>query len=200
VESAQGPLADLLARLGVWDKSIAGTGTHPVDLLADVLARRPIIAAHLNYVEERHLEMLSRFGTTVAYCPRASAYFGHPRDGRPPHRYQEMMIRGINVALGTDSIVCLDTADRLSVLDDMRFLYRRDGVEPRTLVRMATVNGALALGFDPQLFSCSPGPSAGLLAIPLAPTCADPLAAILESSAAPEWISGPFTPNNPSFP
>ena len=51
--------------------------------------------------------MLAASNITVAYCPRASHYFGHTN-----HRWKEMLDAGINVALGTDSLLCLDTPDQ----------------------------------------------------------------------------------------
>lgn len=161
----EGPFVDLLCRLGKWDDSIrADLGRHPIDHLSEVLGSTPWIAVHLNYVEDRHLPLLSQWPITVAYCPRASRYFGH-RD----HRYREMLAAGVNVALGTDSIVCLDTPGRISILDEMALLHQRDGISVDDLLRMATVNGADALGFDRELVTLQPGPVAGLIAVPFDP-------------------------------
>jgi cytosine/adenosine deaminase-related metal-dependent hydrolase len=194
VRTADGPLADLLRRIGVWDDSITGHGRHPIDALADSLAAAPFVAAHLNYIEPAHIELMRRWPLTVAYCPRASAYFGHPHDGRPPHQYRAMIEAGINVALGTDSLLCLDTPDRISVLDEMRFLFRRDGVDPRMLLRMATVNGAAALGFDQRLVTLARGPALGVLAVAIDSTGGeDPLRQVMRGREAPRWLIGPFT-------
>jgi aminodeoxyfutalosine deaminase len=193
VANASGPLAEMLRRFGVWDDSITGSGKHPIDLLAETLERSPMIAVHLNYIEEGHIEKLARWPVSVAYCPRASAYFGHPHEGHPPHRYGEMLDAGVNVALGTDSLVCLDTPERISVLDDMRFLFRRDLTDPIRLLLMATNNGATALGFDPSVVTFEPGPIAGVLGVPIDP--ADdvaPLEQALLRHDAPRWLVGPI--------
>ena len=179
-----GPLADMLRSFGVWDESIHRTEQHPIDLMYEHLDGNPVIAAHLNYIEDQHLERLADWPITVAYCPRASAYFGHV-----DHRYRDMLDHGVSVALGTDSLLCLDTPDRISVLDEMRFLFLRDSTDPRTLLRMATIEGAAAMGFDPGLTNLSPGPSAGLIAIRIDTSRQiDPLVQALESTTAPEWI------------
>ena len=193
VADASGPLAEMLRTLGVWDDSIQGFDQHPVDYLLEVVADQPVLAAHLNYVDAEMLRRLCRTSISVAYCPRASRYFGHPHPGWPPHRYQEMMNCGINVALGTDSIICLDTNDRMSVLDEMRVLHRRDGVDLELLLRMATVNGAKALGFDPQLVSLRPGSTAGILGVEFdSSRSIDPVNQILQNGNAPQWICGPI--------
>ena len=121
----------------------------------------------------------------VAYCPRASSYFGHRE-----HRYREMRAAGINVCLGTDSALCLDTPDRISTLDDVRFLMRRDGLSLADALEMATVAGARALGVDPSRFALGGGPVAGVLAVPLGGHRAP--AQFGETSAAPRWILGPM--------
>lgn len=206
VREARGPLAGLLHQLGVWDDRIQPTGMHPIDYLADVLAQHSFLAAHLNYVDDHHLDRLADWSISVAYCPRASAYFGHGQtidDHQPSavnhressirhesntarHRYREMLDRGINVALGTDSILCLDTSDRISVLDEMRLLLRRDSVAAQTLLGMATVNGARALGIDRARVSFTVGATPGVLALPIDPD--DPVEPLQQAITDPSRI------------
>lgn len=185
-----GPIRELLERLGVWDDSIDPCGQHPIDHLADLLCEAPLVAAHVNYADDEHVDLLATWPhLTIAYCPRASAYFGHEN-----HRYRDMREAGINIALGTDSVLCLDTADRISVLDEIRFLFRRDRTDPITLLGMATTAGARGLGFSEEYFTLEPGPTAGLIAveIDLAHASRNPLEAALTNHAAPRWIAGPF--------
>lgn len=195
VHSATGPLAEMLRAIGVWDDSISPHGCHPIDLLADVLASAPIIAAHLNYIDDAHIEQLAAWPVSVAYCPRASAYFGHGSSGDAdpdprPHRYHDMLDAGVNVCLGTDSLLCLDTADRISVLDEMRLLYKRDGTDAMLLLRMATINGARALDVDERSVTFAPGTTAGIISVAVDPTDSrDPLTQTLSNANAPEWIS-----------
>jgi cytosine/adenosine deaminase-related metal-dependent hydrolase len=198
--TAGGEFADLMRRLGVWDDAIVPLGGHPVDGLADVLAAAPWVAAHVNYVDAAQIDRLAGWEVSVAYCPRASDYFGHPRDGAAPHAYRTMIEHGINVALGTDSAICFDTPDRISVLDEMRHLARRDGTDPALLLRMATVNGARALGMDEALVALGPA-GLGVLALPVDPAAReDPLAAALRRDDAPTWIAGPAPTVNAEAP
>jgi aminodeoxyfutalosine deaminase len=201
VQSGDGPLAELLRAIGVWDETITGCGKHPIDALSYVFEQSAAVAAHLNYTDERHIEMLARWPLSVAYCPRASAYFGHPantdngseEDRAAGHQYRAMIDAGVNVALGTDSIVCLDTPDRISPLDEMRFLYRRDGTDPVSLLRMASTAGASALGLEPDLATFAPGRIAGVIGVAIDPgDSTDPLIQAMRSDAAPAWVAGPF--------
>jgi cytosine/adenosine deaminase-related metal-dependent hydrolase len=69
-----------------------------------------------------------------------------------------MLEAGVNVCLGTDSIVCHGT---LGVIDEMRRLHARDAADPATLLAMGTSNGARALGYDGDAATFEAGPAAG---------------------------------------
>jgi len=215
IAAGTGPHRELLERLGVWEPSIIedlGRGLHPVAHLADILRSRPMTVAHVNDAPDEAIAILAATGTSVVYCPHASAYFGAERHFGP-HRYRDMLAAGINVAIGTDSIVNLppaaagmpsattpiDDASGISIWQELRFLYARDGTAPTTLLRMATVNGAHALQFDSAPFAFTRGaPLAGLLAVKVNETSpldlpGRALAAALTSPHAPELL---FTDNH----
>ena len=187
VSRGSGPQRAMLERFGLWDGSVlqrVGRGLGPVEHLAGVLAGGRVLCAHVNDATDAGIRVLAGTGTPVVYCPRASAYFGADRHFGP-HRYRDMLAAGVPVCLGTDSIVNLDTPDRISVLDEMRLLHRRDGCDARTLLAMGTVHGAAALGLDPGAVTLEPGPLAGLVSVP----CVggqDPWAAAMASDDAPE--------------
>ena len=165
VGRGRGMQRDLLERLGLWDERAAaavGHGHSPVRHLRPVLEQNRFLLAHVNDASDEDLAILAATGQSVAYCPRASEYFGNPaRLG--PHRYREMLERGITVALGTDSIVNLPPStvapdsEGVSVLDEMRLLWTRDGVDPLLLLRMATIHGARALGLNEASFAFTVG-------------------------------------------
>ena len=179
VQNHRGELFNYLSTLDSWDEQTHPWGQHPIDGLLEIANGAPFVAAHLNYIEDRHLDLIATSNMSVAYCPRASTYFGHA-----DHRWREMDAAGVNVALGTDSLLCLDTPDRISVLDEMRLLYQRDNADSKVLFAMATVNGANALGVDPTLVTLDLGKTAGLLAF----EGCDTLDAMLSTSILPEWI------------
>lgn len=190
-ERGDGPIRDMLQRFGVFEEGVGGFGRRPAAWVGELLASCAWLAVHLNYAEDSDLEALRGSRATVVYCPRASSYFRHPAAGRPPHRYREMAGRGIPVALGTDGLVCLSRSDRISVLDEVRHLFRQDGGDPQSLLRMATVHGAVALEIDPALVTLRPGRSLGILAVPTEVQCTDPIQAILRGDARPRWLQGP---------
>jgi len=145
VREADGPFAELLKELGKWDDGITPAGQHPVEWLEPVLKHARWVLAHCNYIEDEHIDILQRTGSSVVYCPVASEYFGHV-----DHRYRDMIDAGVNVCLGTDSILCqpADEPQPFGVLPQMRRLYRRDQTEPGLLLKMATTHGMQALEFS----------------------------------------------------
>lgn len=197
-----GPFLELLQRIGgiTDDAGVVGvSGRHPIDQLLETSPARRWLVAHLNYPSEpdedddarhRRFEALAQAGITVAFCPRASRFLGHPQPGRTGHPWRSLLEAGVDVALGTDGMPCLDTPDRLGTLDEIRLL-RRDAreVDPTTLMRMATTAGATGLGLDPRAFTLAPGPIAGVLAITTDPV--RPVEGLFEGGDAPRWLLGP---------
>ncbi|MAC20860.1 MAG: hypothetical protein CMJ23_14500 [Phycisphaerae bacterium] len=186
-QDATGPFIDLLRRvgsLGVDDPRAAlglapgEVGPHPIELLAGIRPVVPWLVAHVNYPTEpdesgdeaenfeRRASALRAMGAIVAFCPRAAAFLGHPRPGRDGHPWRRLLAAGVPVALGTDGLPCLDTPGRLSTLDDARLLWR-EGADLPTVLGMATLSGARALGLREEAFRFSRGATAGLLGLPL---------------------------------
>lgn len=162
VRDATGPFADLLQRIGKWDDSIVPLNVSPVRHLARVLSLAPWVVAHCNYVTDDDIAILAATGTSVAYCPIASEYFRHAN-----HRYRDMLAAGVNVCLATDSILCqpVDDPHPLGLLGAMRRLHQRDGTDPATLLAMATVNGASALGLPSLASTLAVGAPARLVGV-----------------------------------
>lgn len=157
-----------------------------------------MLVAHVNDATDEAIGILAGSRATVVYCPHASEYFGaHRHFG--PHRYRDMLAAGVRVALGTDSIVNLPDGDGLSVLEEMRLLYRRDGTRPELLLGMATVNGGAAVLGSEQGFAFSGGRDGeaarliGMLAIdvrefPERVAVENCLTAVLETRRSPEAL------------
>lgn len=182
IGAARGPMRDMLERFGLWDEGALaeiGLGRSPAAHVAGVLRSARPIVAHVNDASDADIVHLAEMGATVAYCPRASDYFGAPSKFGP-HRYRDMLRAGVPVALGTDSLVNLpEDAARtpaeggrgMSIMDEMRLLWRRDGTDPHMLLAMGTTHGARALGMDESQFAFGQGglsPAAGRVIVGLA--------------------------------
>ena len=188
-----GPMRAFLESIGVWNDVVAarfgggargGAARTSVAYLREFIGSgEPIVMAHVNDADDADIELLARSRCSVVYCPRSHEYFGNDAE-LGPHRYRDMIDAGINVALGTDSIINVpeDESHRLSTLDEMRLLRERDGTDPGLLLRMATVNGARALGLDASLFEFSAGEIAGVAAVGVRGTdpTLDPLTRVMK--------------------
>jgi len=183
-----GALRDMLTRFGAAPPEGSWPRMHPVEWFAGALRsaaresprRTPTLAVHLNELEPGHAALLAALGVTAVYCPRASAFFG--RRGMP---WRELRAAGVRVALGTDGRLCLDTVDRISTLDEVRFLARHSGASLREGLAMATIDVARALGVDPSAYTLAPGRKPGLLLV----SCGDdPRRGVIDGDAPPQWL------------
>jgi cytosine/adenosine deaminase-related metal-dependent hydrolase len=89
----------------------------------------------------------------------------------------------VRVALGTDSLV---SSPDLNLLAEARFLHQRHPEIPgAVLLRMATLSGAEALGWQEETGSLVPGKSADLVVVSLPPSDApDPHTLMLEGTGS----------------
>jgi cytosine/adenosine deaminase-related metal-dependent hydrolase len=172
------------AGINAWDDQVPPHAGGPIRFARDVgLLDYPTLLAHVNYCDDEELAILAAGKASIVYCPRTHVYFGHG-----PHRWREMLAKGINVAVGTDS--CASSPD-LNIVDDLRFLHRiAPEIPALQLWQMATIRGARAIQFQDELGSIAAGKWADLAAFPAAEN--DPLAALLETSGMPArtWRGG----------
>jgi cytosine/adenosine deaminase-related metal-dependent hydrolase len=166
-----GPFVQFLQQLGVWDRE--GLVTSSEEVLNLCTRVEPVLFAHGNYLDPA---ALVPSGGTIVYCPRTHARFGHA-----PHPIRQFLTRGVRVALGTDSLA---SNPDLDLLAEARYLahHHRD-LPGETILRMATLSGAEALGWDREAGSLAQGKSADLVVVPLSTTCAaDPYALLWENT------------------
>lgn len=178
-----GPIRDFLETLDLWDGSFQVPGCSPIAYLDGLgfLDCRPLLV-HANYVSDDDMDRIASSNASVAFCPRSHAFFQHTR-----HRYVDMLRRGINVCLGTDSLASNDT---LSLLDEARFLRSRDStIDSEQLLRMATLNGSQALGLAGRTGSIESGKQADFVVIPLAhASTREPLSDLMSSQTDPRSV------------
>jgi cytosine/adenosine deaminase-related metal-dependent hydrolase len=185
-----GRFRDLWAALGAWSDGVPRFDGGPIRAMHAVglLDLPNALLAHVNYCDDAELELLAGRRASVVYCPRTHAWFR-----QPPHRWREMLARGINVAVGTDS--CASSPD-LDPADDLRLVHQlAPDVEPATIWELATINAARALGLEREVGSITIGKSADLAIFPTRGD--DPLRYVLENPALPAevWAAGSAVSN-----
>jgi cytosine/adenosine deaminase-related metal-dependent hydrolase len=194
----RGEMFDWLQRSG-RDMSDCGLGS-PVQHLerCGVLSER-LLAAHANYLGKQDAALLGQRKVHVVHCPRCHSYFRHD-----PFPLRRLAKAGVNICLGTDSLASVYKPRRqrieLSLFEEMRALAKNEpSLSARKIVRMATLNGARALGLGGQIGELSEGSLADLVALPFAGNTADIYDGILHhqgdvaaSMIEGRWASAPM--------
>jgi cytosine/adenosine deaminase-related metal-dependent hydrolase len=187
----RGEMFDWLQRSG-RDMSDCGLGS-PVQHLerCGALSER-LLAVHVNYLGRQDAALLAKRKVHVVHCPRCHSYFRHD-----PFPLRRLVRAGVNVCLGTDSLASVYKPRRqnvaLSLFEEMRALAANEpSLSARTIVRMATLNGALALGMGGEIGELSAGGFADLVALPFDGKIADAYDSVLhhEGDVAASMING----------
>jgi 5-methylthioadenosine/S-adenosylhomocysteine deaminase len=143
------------------------TGRRNIEYLNDIgLAAPHVLLAHCVHVNDAELEILRATGTHVAHCPSSNLKLGSGLA-----RVAEMIERGVSVSLGADGAAC---NNRLDMFTEMRMaaLVQKALRGPRALpalaaLRMATVDGARALGLGEEVGSIEVGKRADMILVNL---------------------------------
>ncbi len=158
VRDGTGPLKDIFAR-NDW----GGTGLSPVRYAEGIgLLASETIAAHLaTGVSEDDIEVLVRTGVAAAHCPRSNEYLGCGVSPVP-----RMMQRGVRVGMGTDG---LWSSPSMNLFEETLFAVELHGLDGTTGLRLATLEGAQALGIERETGSLEAGKWADLAVVESAP-------------------------------
>lgn len=125
----------------------------------------PVIAAHCVHLSDDDYEILKSKGVSVAHNPTSNLKLGSGIANVPL-----MMKRGINVALGTDGTASNNNLDMFEEMHITALIHKGVQMQP-TLVtadevlKMATVNGAKATGFENEVGQIKEGFKADLILI-----------------------------------
>jgi 5-methylthioadenosine/S-adenosylhomocysteine deaminase len=141
-------------------------GRTPIQVLADVgLLHDRVVLAHAVHLSQGDIELIAQAGAHVVHNPASNAKLA---SGLAPIR--ALLDAGVNVALGTDGSASANDLDLLMAMRLASYLSSMVTGNPRALsardvVRMATINGARALGVDTQLGSVEVGKRADLVVL-----------------------------------
>lgn len=143
------------------------TGMRNIEYLNSVgLARPQVVLAHCVHLNESEFEILVQTGTQVAHCPSSNLKLGSGIA-----RVPEMIERGISVSLGADGAPC---NNRLDMFTEMRTaaliqkaLHGAETLPALRVLRMATIDGARAMGLADEIGSIEVGKKADLTLVNL---------------------------------
>ena len=125
-----------------------------------------VVLAHCIHLDDQELEILRETKTNVAHCPSSNLKLGSGIA-----RVADMLSDGISVSLGADGAAC---NNRLDMFTEMRTaaLLQKVAHGPEALpaaraLRMATLDGAKAMGLESEIGSLEIGKRADLIAVAL---------------------------------
>ncbi|MEE8143229.1 MAG: amidohydrolase family protein [Planctomycetota bacterium] len=135
-----GEVTQTFAGIGVDMERFGFPGCGPIEYLerGGFLSDAPILV-HANYLQPEEVSRIAAAEATVVYCPRSHRWFGHA-----PHPLPQLLEAGIEVALGTDSLL---SNGELSILEEAREVRRAfASLSTVQILHMATVAGHRTLG------------------------------------------------------
>jgi len=164
-QHARGAMHDWLKR-NERDNSDCGLGSPVAHLARHQLLGENVLAIHVNCLARGDATLLAKNKTHVVHCPRSHDYFKHP-----PFPRQRLAAAGVNLCLGTDSLATTRKTGRqlpeLNLFAEMQMLAEKDkSLSPVEILKMATVNGARALGLAGKIGQLTKNSFADLIAIP----------------------------------
>ena len=143
-------------------------GCRPLQRLEQLGLLSPhLLAVHMTQLESAEIERLAQAGAHIAYCPESNLKLAS--GFCPVARLDQARI---NVALGTDGAASNNDLDlfgemRLAALLGKSLAGDAAALPAARVLRMATINGARALGLSAETGSLEPGKSADIIAVDL---------------------------------
>jgi 5-methylthioadenosine/S-adenosylhomocysteine deaminase len=141
-------------------------GKTPVEIAYESGCLGPdTVAAHCVHLTDRDIDLLAETGTSVSYDPGSNAKLGNGIV-----RLQALQEKGVNVGMGVDAFECENSPDMFELMKFGSLIQRalhQDAslAKPYNILRMATGNGAKALGIDAGVIA--PGKKADVIVVDL---------------------------------
>jgi 5-methylthioadenosine/S-adenosylhomocysteine deaminase len=143
------------------------TGQRNVTYLHSIgLSGRRVVLAHCVHLIEEEISCLARTGTHVAHCPSSNLKLGSGLA-----KIHELLERGVSVTLGADGAPCNNRLDMFTEMRTAALLQKAlkgpEALPAQRVLRMATLDGARALGIEREAGSLEIGKRADIIIIAL---------------------------------
>ncbi|MCW8931123.1 MAG: TRZ/ATZ family hydrolase, partial [Gammaproteobacteria bacterium] len=185
--------------------SVSNTGMRPIARLEKLGLLSPLlIAVHMTQLEDYEIELLKHHGVHIVHCPESNLKLA---SGFCP--VGKLSDSKINTAIGTDGAASNNDLDMLSEMRTTALLSKAVAenasiIPAHVALKMATLNGAKALGLDSITGSLSNGKAADITAIDLkkieTQPIFNPISQIVYSSSREQitdvWVQGKHLLNN----
>jgi 5-methylthioadenosine/S-adenosylhomocysteine deaminase len=179
--------------------SVQSYGQRPLARLQALGLLTPrLLAVHMTQLTTDEIALVARHGVSVAHCPESNLKLA---SGIAP--LAALKAAGVNCGVGTDGCASNNDLDMLGEMRTAALLAKgstgnAEALPAAEALRMATLDGARALGLDSLIGSLVPGKQADLIAIDfrdprLAPVY-DPVAQIVYAAQRDNvrevWVAG----------
>jgi 5-methylthioadenosine/S-adenosylhomocysteine deaminase len=148
------------------DTIFAAYGRSPVEHLADIGVLSPrLVACHCVVLSDTDISLLSRNRVKVSHNPESNMKLA---SGIAP--VPRLLDAGVCVGIGTDGCTSNNNVDMFAEMDTAAKLHKVSCLDPtvmdaRTVLRMATIDGARVLGLDGETGSLEEGKKADLIVV-----------------------------------
>lgn len=181
------------------EDALARTGLRPLARLQKLGLLNPsLLAVHMTQLTAEEIAEVANAGVQVIHAPESNHKLA---SGTCP--VAELLAAGVNVALGTDSAASNNDLDMIGEMRTAALAGKMAAADPaalsaKTVLRMATLNGARALGIEHETGSLAAGKWADCIAIdldtPETRPIYDPIAQIVYSAdrhqVTDTWVAG----------
>jgi len=181
------------------DKAIELTGKRPLARLHELGLLFPaMLSVHMTQLTTEEVSQYAASGGHVVHCPESNMKLA---SGFCP--VQSLQAAGINVALGTDSAASNNDLDMLGEMRTAALLGKAvcndaSALPAHTVLEMATLNGAKALGINEDVGSLVTGKWADIAAVRLdtieTQPVYDPVSQLVYASGREQvtdvWVAG----------
>lgn len=157
-------------------EAVAKHGERPLARLARLGLLGPRFqAVHMTQIDDEDLALLVEHNCSIVHCPESNLKLA---SGFCP--VERLWQAGVNVAVGTDGAASNNDLDLLSETRTAALLAKAvagsaTALNAHSALRMATLNGARALGLETQTGSLEPGKLADVVAFDLSGLAQQPI-------------------------
>lgn len=157
-------------------QAVEQTGERPLARLGRLGLLGPRFqAVHMTQISEEDLALLVESNTSVIHCPESNLKLA---SGFCP--VERLWQAGVNVAIGTDGAASNNDLDLLGETRTAAMLAKAvagsaTALDAHRALRMATLNGARAMGLDSQIGSLEVGKAADIVAFDLSGLAQQPI-------------------------
>jgi 5-methylthioadenosine/S-adenosylhomocysteine deaminase len=158
------------------EQELEKTGMRPLQRLHELGLLSPsLIAVHMTQLSDDEITLFAQSGAHIVHCPESNLKLA---SGFCP--VAKCIAAGINVALGTDGAASNNDLDMFGEMRTAALLGKAvagdaSAIPAMTALRMATINGAKALGLEHETGSLSIGKAADVIALDLSELETQPL-------------------------